>query len=84
MIGREYQLVHKQRLSALSPIIDLTPQEISEGNDEFMIVLDRMAVRKLKGHFIKIVGKDGMIKEHRITKVRHFHITPNQYEEEEI
>lgn len=86
MIGREYQLVHKQKISVLSPIVDLTPPEISSGNDEFMIALDRMAVRKMRGQFIKVVGKDGVIKEHRVTNIRHFHIRPNvnEYEREFI
>lgn len=84
MIGRKYQLVHKQKISALSPIVDLTPPEISSGNEEFMIVMDRMAVRKMRGQFIKVVGKDGVIKEHRVTNIRHFHIRPNQINEEDM
>ncbi len=82
MTGREYQRVHKQRVSALAPIIDLTPPEISSGSEEFMIVMDRFAVRNMKGQLIKIVGKDGFIKEQRVTGVRHFHIKPNYIEEE--
>lgn len=84
MVGREYQLVHRQRVSVLSPIVDLTPQEISSGSEEFMIVMDRMAARKLRGQFIKVVGKDGRIKERRIFKTRYFHITPNQNIDKEI
>jgi len=74
MIGREYQLVHKQKLTSLAPIVDLSPREVSGQSDEFMIVLDRLAARKLRGHSIKIIGKDGMMKEQRIYKVRTFHI----------
>ena len=74
MIGKEYQLVHKQKLTNLSPIIDLSPREISGHSDEFMIVLDRLAARKMRGHCIKIIGKDGMMKEQQIFKIRHFHI----------
>jgi hypothetical protein len=82
MIDKEYQLVHKQRISALAPIIDLTPPEICRGSEEFMIVMDYLANRKMKGQFIKIVGKDGMIKEQRVSNVRHFHIKPNNYMED--
>lgn len=74
MIGREYQLVHKQKLTSLAPIIDLSPQEISGQSEEFMVTLDRIAVRKLRGHTIKIIGKDGMMKEHRVYKIRQFYI----------
>lgn len=74
MIGKEYQLVHKQKLSSLAPIVDLSQREVSGQSDEFMIILDRLAVRKLRGHSIKIIGKDGMMKEQRVFKVRHFHI----------
>jgi hypothetical protein len=81
MIGKEYQLVHKQKLTSLSPIIDLSAREISGHSDEFMIILDRLALRKLRSHSIKIIGKDGMMKEQWIHKVRHFHIG-NKTEEE--
>ena len=74
MIGKEYQLVHKQNLTNLSPIVDLSLREISGQSDEFMITLDRLAFRRLRGHSIKIIGKDGMMKEQRIYKVRHFRI----------
>jgi len=83
MIGKEYQLVHKQKLTSLAPIVDLSPREISGQSDEFMIVLDRLAVRKLRGHGIKIIGKDGMMKEQRVFKVRHFHIGQGFEEEYE-
>lgn len=83
MIGKEYQLVHKQKLTSLAPIVDLSPQEISGQSDEFMIVLDRLAVRRLRGHSIKIIGKDGMMKEQRIFKIRHFHIGHGSEEEYE-
>lgn len=84
LIGKEYQLVHKQKISPFAPIVDLTPPEISNGNDDFLIVMDHMALRKMKGQFIKVVGKDGLIKEHRITNDKHLHINPNQKSEEEI
>lgn len=74
MIGKEYQLVHKQKLTSLAPIVDLSPKDISGQSDEFMIVLDRLAVRRLRGHSIKIIGKDGMMKEQRIFKIRHFRV----------
>lgn len=83
MIGKEFQLVHKQKLTSLAPIIDLSPQEIGGQSDEFMITLDRMAVRKMRGHSIKIIGKDGMMKEQRIYKVRHFHIGQSMEEDYE-
>jgi len=82
MIGKEYQLVHKQKLTSLSPIVDLSPREISGRSDEFMITLDRLALRRLRGHSIKIIGKDGMMKEQRIYKIRHFHIGHGIIEEE--
>lgn len=81
MNGKEYQLIHKQKVTSLAPIIDLSPQDISGHSDEFMIVLDRLAVRKLRGHIIKIIGKDGMMKEHRVFKTRHFHIACGTEEE---
>ena len=81
MIGKEYQLVHKQKVTSLAPIIDLSPQDISGHSDEFMIALDRLAVRKMRGHTIKIIGKDGMMKEHRVFKIRHFHIGHGTEEE---
>ena len=74
MIGKEYQLVHKQKLTSLSPIVDLSPREISGDSEEFMVVLSRLAVRKLRGHNIKIIGKDNVMKEQRVYKVRHFRI----------
>ncbi len=74
MIGKEYQLVHRQKLTSLAPIIDLSTKEISGQSEEFMIVLDRLAARKMRGHGVKIIGKDGMMKEQRVFKVRHFHI----------
>lgn len=83
MIGKEYQLVHKQKLTSLAPIVDLSPQDISGHSNEFMIVLDRLAARKLRGHSIKIIGKDGMMKEQRVFKVRHFHIGQGFEEEHE-
>ena len=83
MIGKEYQLVHKQKLTALAPIVDLSPREISGQSDEFMIVLDRLAARKLRGHSVKIIGKDGMMKEQRIYKVRTFHIGHRLEEEQD-
>lgn len=83
MIGKEYQLVHRQKLTSLTPIIDLSTKEISGQSEEFMIVLDRFAARKMQGHNIKIIGKDGMMKEQRIFKIRHFHIGRSMEEEYE-
>jgi hypothetical protein len=83
MIGKDYQLVHKQKLTSLSPIVDLSPKEVSGQSDEFMIVLDIFALRRLRGHSIKIIGKDGMMKEQRIFKTRHFHIGRRIEEENE-
>ena len=83
MIGKEYQLVHKQRLTSLAPIIDLFPQDISGQSEEFMIILNRLALRRLRGHNIKIIGKDGMMKEQRIYKIRHFQIGKHQEEDYE-
>lgn len=74
MSGKEFQLVHKQKITALSPIIDLSPKEISGHSEEFMIVLSRFAVHRLRGQFIKIIGKDGHMLEQRIFKARRFHI----------
>ena len=84
MIGKEYQLVHKQKLTSLSPIVDLSPREISGDSGEFMIVLSRLALRKLRGHNIKIIGTDNVMKEQRIYKTRHFRIgrgTEEEYEQ---
>ena len=83
MIGKEYQLVHKQRLTSLSPIVDLSPKEISGHSDEFMVVLSRLALRKLRGHCIKIIGKDNVMKEQRVYQIRHFRIGHGLEEEHE-
>ena len=74
MIGKEYQLVHTQKLTTLAPIIDLSPEEISGRSDEFMIALNRLIVRKMRGHSIKIIGRDGVMKEQRVYKIRHFYV----------
>ena len=83
MIGKEYQLVHKQKLTGLSPIVDLSPREISGQSDEFMVVLSRLGIRKLRGHNIKIIGKDNVMKEQRVFKIRHFRIGRGLEEEDE-
>jgi hypothetical protein len=75
-IEGEYRLVHKQKVSARAPGIDLTPPDVSGKSEEFMLLFDSSAVRAMKGRPVRIVGKDGAAIEQDIAVDRCFQIKP--------
>ncbi len=75
MIDGDYRLVRVQRVSARAPVIDLSRPKIGGKGDEFMLVMAPKAARAMKGRPVKIIGKDGAVREQSIAHARQFRIS---------
>lgn len=80
-----YQVVKRQRISYVDPVINLTVTELCLQSAEYIIVIDRLAVAKLNNQFVRIICEDGSVLHRSINNDGHsckLHISVNIHESE--
>lgn len=71
VINGRYEVVKRIRLNYLNPAVDLTANEVKVQSEEYIIVIDRFAVREMHGQFIQILTENGNVIHRKIVNEGH-------------
>ena len=66
LLNGRYRIVKRQRLSYVSPTIDLTAVCLHVTCDDYIIAIDRLAVRNLHSQLVRILCEDGTVINRKI------------------